>query len=56
MLQMKKNSFQQIRIAEDEYNGHPFIDVRVFTKGDGGRLLPYAAGVGGTHSAIHRLC
>ena len=45
MLQMKKNSFQQIRIAEDEYNGHPFIDVRVFTKGDGGGYYPTRQGL-----------
>ena len=37
MHSMKKNSFQQIRLHADEYNGHPFIDVRIYTKGEEGK-------------------
>ena len=34
MHAMKKNSFQQIRLTEDEYKGHPFLDVRIYVKGE----------------------
>ena len=40
MHAMKKNSFQQIRLTEDEYNGHPFLDVRIYVKGEGGKCYP----------------
>ena len=37
MHAMKKNSFQQIRLTEDEYKGHPFLDVRIYVKGEDGK-------------------
>ena len=40
MHAMKKNSFQQIRLSEDEYRGHPFLDVRIYVKGEGGKYYP----------------
>jgi hypothetical protein len=40
MHTMKKNSFQQIRLTEDEYKGHPFLDVRIYVKGEGGKYYP----------------
>ena len=45
MHAMKKNSFQQIRLTEDEYNGHPFLDVRIYVKGEGGKYYPTRQGL-----------
>ena len=45
MHAMKKNSFQQIRLTEDEYKGHPFLDVRIYTKGKGGKYYPTRQGL-----------
>ena len=45
MHTMKKNSFQQIRLTEDEYNGHPFLDVRIYVKGEGGKYYPTRQGL-----------
>ena len=45
MHSMKKNSFQQIRLHADEYNGHPFIDVRIYTKGEEGKYYPTRQGL-----------
>ena len=45
MHAMKKNSFQQIRLTEDEYNGHPFLDVRIYVKGEGGKYSPTRQGL-----------
>ena len=45
MHAMKKNSFQQIHLTEDEYNGHPFLDVRIYVKGEGGKYYPTRQGL-----------
>ena len=45
MHAMKKNSFQQIRLTEDEYKGHPFLDVRIYVKGEGGKYYPTRQGL-----------
>ena len=45
MHAMKKNSFQQIRLTEDEYKGHPFLDVRIYTKGEGRKYYPTRQGL-----------
>ena len=45
MHAMKKNSFQQIRLTEDEYRGHPFLDVRIYVKGEGGKYYPTRQGL-----------
>ena len=45
MHTMKKNSFQQIRLTEDEYKGHPFLDVRIYVKGEGGKYYPTRQGL-----------
>ena len=45
MLSIKKNSFQQIRITKDEYNDHPFYDIRIYTKGEGGKYYPTRQGL-----------
>ncbi len=45
MYAMKKNSFQQIRLTEDEYKGHPFLDVRIYVKGEGGKYYPTRQGL-----------
>jgi hypothetical protein len=42
---IKKNSFQQIRLNADEYNGHRFLDIRIYTKGEGGRYYPTRQGL-----------
>ena len=42
---IKKNSFQQIRLNSDEYNGHRFLDIRIYTKGEGGRYYPTRQGL-----------
>ena len=34
---IKKNSFQQIRLTNNEYNGHRFLDIRIYTKSEGGK-------------------
>ena len=36
----KKNSFQKIQLTENEYNTHPFLDVRIYVKGEGGKYYP----------------
>ena len=45
MHTIKKNSFQQIRLTDDEYNGHPFLDIRIYTKGEGGQYYPTRQGL-----------
>ena len=40
MHSIRKNSFQQIRLNDDEYNGHRFLDVRIYVKGEGGKYYP----------------
>ena len=45
MHRMKKNSFQQIRLNDDEYNGHRFLDIRIYTKGEGGKYFPTRQGL-----------
>ena len=45
MLSIKKNSFQQIRITKDEYNNHPFYDIRIYTKGEEGKYYPTRQGI-----------
>ena len=45
MPTIKKNSFQQIRLTDDEYNGHPFLDIRIYTKGEGGQYYPTRQGL-----------
>ena len=45
MHAMKKNAFQQIRLTEDEYKGHPFLDVRIYVKGEGGKYYPTRQGL-----------
>ena len=45
MHSIKKNSFQQIRLNDDEYNGHRFLDVRIYVKGDGGKYYPTRQGL-----------
>jgi hypothetical protein len=45
MLSMKKNSFQEIRVNKDEYNNHPFYDIRIYTKGEGGKYYPTRQGL-----------
>ena len=45
MHAMKKNSFQQIRLTEDEYKGHPFLDVRIYVKGESGKYYPARQGL-----------
>ena len=45
MHAMKKISFQQILLTEDEYNGHPFLDVRIYVKGEGGKHYPTRQGL-----------
>ena len=42
---IKKNSFQQIRLNDDEYNGHRFLDIRIYTKGEGGKYYPTRQGL-----------
>ena len=64
MHSIKKNSFQQIRLNDDEYNGHRFLDVRIYVKGEGGKYYPTRQGAGcptgGCVSAVRgnvqRLC
>ena len=45
MHSIKKNSFQQIRLNDDEYNGHRFLDIRIYTKGEGGKYYPSRQGL-----------
>ena len=45
MHSIKKNSFQQIRLNDDEYNGHRFLDIRIYTKGEGGKYHPTRQGL-----------
>ena len=45
MHSIKKNSFQQIRLNDDEYNGHRFRDIRIYTKGEGGKYYPSRQGL-----------
>ena len=45
MHSIDKNSFQQIRLTDDEYNGHPFLDIRIYTKGEGGQYYPTRQGL-----------
>ena len=45
MHAMKKNSFQQIRLTEDEFNGHSFLDVRIYVKGERGTYYPTRQGL-----------
>ena len=45
MHSIKKNSFQQIRLNADEYNGHRFLDVRIYVKGEGGKYYPTRQGL-----------
>ncbi len=45
MHSIKKNSFQQIRFNDDEYNGHRFLDIRIYTKGEGGKYYPSRQGL-----------
>ena len=45
MHSIKKNSFQQICLNDDEYNGHRFLDIRIYTKGEGGRYYPTRQGL-----------
>ena len=45
MHSIKKNSFQQIRLTNDEYNGHRFLDIRIYTKGEGGKYYPSRQGL-----------
>ena len=45
MHSIKKNSFQQIRLTNDQYNGHRFLDVRIYTKGEGGKYYPTRQGL-----------
>ena len=45
MHSIKKNSFQQIRLNADEYNGHRFLDIRIYTKGEGGKYYPSRQGL-----------
>jgi len=42
---IKKNSFQQIRLNDDEYNGHRFLDVRIYVKGERGKYYPTRQGL-----------
>ena len=45
MHSIKKNSFQQIRLNADEYNGHRFLDVRIYTRGEEGKYYPSRQGL-----------
>ena len=45
MHSIKKNSFQQIRLTNDEYNGHRFLDIRIYVKGEGGKYYPSRQGL-----------
>ena len=45
MHSIKKNSFQQIRLNDDEYNGHRFLDIRIYVKGEGGKYYPARQGL-----------
>ena len=45
MHSIKKNSFQHIRLNDDEYNGHRFLDIRIYTKGEGGKYYPSRQGL-----------
>ena len=45
MHSIKKNSFQQIRLNDDEYNGHRFLDIRIYTKGEGCKYYPSRQGL-----------
>jgi hypothetical protein len=46
--EFQKNSRELLRVASSEYNGHSFIDIRVWTNGKDGGTLPTKKGV-----AIH---
>ena len=45
MHSIDKNSFQQIRLNDDEYNGYPFLDIRIYVKGEGGQYYPTRQGL-----------
>lgn len=45
MHSIRKNSFQQIRLNDDEYNGNRFLDVRIYVKGEGGKYYPSRQGL-----------
>ena len=52
MHSIKKNSFQQIRLNDDEYNGHRFLDIRIYVKGEGGKYYPSRQGLAGPQERI----
>ena len=45
MHSIKKNSFQQIRLNDDEYNGHRFLDIRIYVKGQEDKYYPTRQGL-----------
>ena len=42
---IQKNDFSTIRIAIREFNGHTYLDLRIYVRGDDNEFLPTRKGV-----------
>jgi hypothetical protein len=40
-----KNKTHQVRISENEYQGHPYVDIRLFFRTDNGAWRPTKSGL-----------
>ena len=49
MIEIQKNSREVIRISESEYEGHKFVDLRVWYS-DNGEMKPTKKGISFNHN------
>jgi len=54
MIEIQKNSKEVIRIGESEYEGHKFVDCRIYYD-DNGEWRPTKKGISFSHKIAHEV-